>query len=536
MLFLIFFLLVYCIFGTFSSVLSEEELFCWDHNLAVVRRITRNKHLDNVKIEYPPAVWLWRWQRRRFTFVSVSGETAGRNVYGLSILIIICTIVLLSVCDSNIDLSSTPFIDLMLLRNRLDHNSIIELFVLIISGIIFYVTHSYNKEIGIASFEYYIIMLFSVCSFCFFLHATNLILLYVLIELQSISSYILTAMSKRNRYSVEAGLKYFILGSFTSILLAFGFSLLYGFSGMLHIDDISIFILYVQNEHVYIGFMFALFYISLLLILVGFLFKIYASPFHFWVADIYQGSPTSVTIFLSTIPVLSYVYVFIKLYVQILSNFFSYDLNILFWLSIFSILSGVAGGLAQKKIKKLIAYSSITTIGYILAALSCHSIILVQYSLFYLFIYVLNIIPVFILLVNYRINNVKTLDSMYCFTTLYHQNRWLFAIFFSFFFSLSGIPPFSGFFSKLYIFSAFGNGSYYVLLIISIFSALLSCYYYLRVIKMAYYDYLNSSFFVSTIKYGHAFICVLFFIFNIFFLCFSDIIEDVCLYITLCLV
>ena len=139
----------------------------------------------------------------------------------------------------------------------------------------------------------------------------------------------LTSIRKINRYAVEAGLKYFILGSFTSVILVFGFAILYGFSGLLHISELAIFVTYLHNEQVYVGFLHILFYISLLCILIGFLFKIYASPFHFWVADIYQGSATSVTIFLSTIPVVAYVYVFIKLYVQVLSSFFIPEFNVL---------------------------------------------------------------------------------------------------------------------------------------------------------------------------------------------------------------
>jgi len=202
-------------------------------------------------------------------------------MFGLTMLVILCTMVLLCVFESHTDLSNTPFSDIILLRTRLESDTIVEFLLLLISLIIFYVTYSYNRELGIASFEYYIIMLFSISSFCFFLHATNLILLYVLIELQSISSYVLTAMRKRNRYAVEAGLKYFILGSFTSVILVFGFAILYGFSGMLHIPELSIFVTYIQHEHVYVGFLNILFYISLLCILIGFLFKIYASPFHF---------------------------------------------------------------------------------------------------------------------------------------------------------------------------------------------------------------------------------------------------------------
>lgn len=201
-----------------------------------------------------------------------------------------------------------------------------------------------------------------------------------------------------------------------------------------------------------------------------------------------------------------------------------------------SLVSGILGALVQKKIKKLIAYSSITTIGYILASLSCHNALLVQYSFFYLFVYIFNIIPIFILLLNYRINNVRVLDSIYSMTTLFTQNKWLFFLFLSFFISLAGVPPFAGFFSKLYLFSALGNGAHYTLLSICICAALLSCYYYVKVIKMAYYDYKNASFFISYIKYSYAYICVLFCIINISFVFMSDAFDDVCLYITLCLV
>jgi NADH-quinone oxidoreductase subunit N len=533
MLFFIFVLLVFCIFCTFSNVLSEEQFLCKNTEQAIVRRIMKNRQLPKVLLDYPPAAWIYRWQRKRCEYVSISGETAGRNIYGLSVLIVLCTMLLVVIYEPHVDLSNTPFSDVVLLRNRLAHNSIVELLILGIAALIFYVTYYYNSCIGIASFEYYIIMLLCVCSFCFFLHATNIILLYVLIELQSISSYVLAAMNKRNRYSVEAGLKYFILGSFTSILLVFGFALLYGFSGMLHIEDLSLYIVYVEHTQLY---SFILLYVSLLLVLVGFLFKIYASPFHFWVADVYQGSPTSVTIFFATIPVLSYTYVFIKIYILVLSIFFIAHMNILFMLSILSLLSGVAGALIQKKVKKLIAYSSITTVGYILAALSCHNTLLVHYSLLYLFVYVFNIIPVFVLILNYRINNVATIDSVYSFTTLFSQNKWLFFLFFSFFFSLAGIPPFAGFFSKLYLFSALGNGAHYVLLSTSICATLLSCYYYLRVIKMAYYDYKDASFFVSSIKYSYVFICSIFGLFNILFFFVSDLFDDICLYITLCLI
>jgi len=182
-------------------------------------------------------------------FLRTSGENSGQHMNGLSIVVIFCTIILVLSDGGNV--SCTEFsisVAGSLESVRYLHNSIIELFILIVSICILHATYSYNKVIGILSVEYYIIFLLCVCSFCFFVHATNLIFMYVLVELQSISSYILTSFNKRNRYSVEAGLKYFILGSFTSILLVFGFSLLYGFSGVLTLSEISTYVVFVQGN------------------------------------------------------------------------------------------------------------------------------------------------------------------------------------------------------------------------------------------------------------------------------------------------
>lgn len=210
---------------------------------------------------------------------------------------------------------------------REDHNTLVELFLLFTSLIVIIYTHSYNKCIGILSFEYYTIMLFCICSFCFFIHCNNIVLLYVLIELQSMCCYILTGINRNNRFSLEAGLKYFIIGSFSSILILFGFSFVYGLSGLTTFDDLSLFLRYLYSftdDFSLHATLFAFIFFN-----IGFLFKIYASPFHFWVADIYQGSPTSVTMFLSTVPVICYIYVYIKLYICIFSDLFFFYNNIL---------------------------------------------------------------------------------------------------------------------------------------------------------------------------------------------------------------
>jgi NADH-quinone oxidoreductase subunit N len=162
---------------------------------------------------------------------------------------------------------------------RTDYNSIIELVILLISSIILFYTYNYNKCIGIYSLEYYIITLFCICSFCLFIHCNNIIFMYVLIELQSIGSYVLAAIYRNNRYSIEAGLKYFIIGSFSSIIILFGLSLIYGFSGLVLLDDISLYVRglsYSEDSFSYSSLLFALTFFN-----IGFLFKIYAAPFHF---------------------------------------------------------------------------------------------------------------------------------------------------------------------------------------------------------------------------------------------------------------
>ena len=447
-----------------------------------------------------------------------------------SILIILCSFLLVYFFSFNIFFFDSFFDSFYYIRN--DYNSIIELFILFISFFVFFFTFSYNKQIGIYSFEYYIIMLFCICSFCVFVHCNNLIFLYILIELQSIGSYILTSINRKNRYSIEAGLKYFVIGSFSSILILFGFSFLYGFSGLICFDDLSLYIRYIYS--VEDSFLFHSLLFSFIFFNVGFLFKIYAAPFHFWVSDIYQGSPTSVTMFLSTIPVVSYIYVFLKLYICLFSDFFFFYSYILYFFSISSMLFGVFGALIQRKIKKLIAYSSISTVGYILAGLSGDTLILVQYCLFYLFVYIFNIIPIFIFLLNYRINNKFCLDNVRSFSSLFHQNSFLFFFFISFFFSLAGIPPFSGFVSKFFLFSSFGYSSLYSLLLFSLITSIISCYYYLRIIKMIYYDK-NASFFYSKLTYSTCFVIIYFFFFNLFLLFFSSFFDDLCFYISLSL-
>jgi NADH-quinone oxidoreductase subunit N len=406
------------------------------------------------------------------------------------------------------------------------HDALVEIFILFASFVTLAMTYNYNKAIGIPSYEYYIVMLLSICSFRTFTKATNIISPYVLMELQSISSYVSTSIYKRNRYSIEAGPKYLIPGSFSSTILLFGFSILYGFTGLVHIADLSLHIKYMYAAED--DFTFITLLISSPFINVGPLSKIYASPSHPRIADIYQGSPTSVTMFISTVPVVSYAYLHIKLYISIFSDLSIFYDNMLYIVAISSMMAGASGAFIQKRIKKLIAYSSVSAIGYVLAGLSGDNIILVQQCLLYIPVYIMNISPIFVILVNYRVNNVTNIDSINSFASIYAQNRLLFLTMCSLSSSLAGVPPFAGFASKLFLSAAIGYESLFSLLFLRVVTAIFSCYYHIKVVKMVYYENAPSSFLHVDIAYVPVSVSVPFSSFNISFLSFSTVIEDIC--------
>jgi NADH-quinone oxidoreductase subunit N len=205
--------------------------------------------------------------------------------------------------------------------------------------------------------------------------------------------------------------------------------------------------------------------------------------------------------FIATIPVISYVYVFVKLYISVFSELSTFYTYMLYILAILSMSLGVFGALVQRRIKRLIAYSSISTIGYIIAGISGDSILLTQQSLLYLFIYIINIVPLFIIVLNYRINNVQCLDSIRQFSALYSQNSFFFSMMCLFLFSLAGVPPLAGFFGKLLLFTAFGSEAMFMMLFISISFTLIGCYYYIRIIKMVLYDKNQTNYFFATTSY-----------------------------------
>lgn len=321
----------------------------------------------------------------------------------------------------------------------------------------------------------------------------ELSLLFFLLEVYSLSAYVLVAQrGKTSIFSSEAGIKYFIIGTVFSLFMIYAISIIYSIFGTTKIFDLYLLVTYNK------GFLKILFetdwaiqiLIAFVLLLIGIFFKIASAPFHFWSPDVYEASPTTTMMFLSILPKVSLFLVLIKFYpIYILLN-----LDILFYLSaVCSILVGSLLGLYQKRIKRLLAYSSIANTGFIILGFVGFSVNSLSFATFYLLVYLLTNIAFFSLILSTRIQPTQvTVKNLYNLANLFFIHKSRFAVFAFLLFSSAGLPPFIGFLNKfLVLFSAAGYFFNFILFL-ALISAPLSVFYYIRILKLMSfnkYDY-----------------------------------------------
>ena len=341
----------------------------------------------------------------------------------------------------------------------------------------------YLKINKIDKIEYPILILASVLGMILMISSYDLIVFYLGLELQSLCLYILASFKRDDERSSEAGLKYFVLSALATGLLLYGCSLIYGFTGSTNFEDISL-NLNKKNTGAVFGIVF---------IIVGLAFKVSAVPFHMWTPDVYEGSPTSVTTFFALIPKIAAISVFIRfMYVPFINLIEQWQLIIVF-LSIASMILGSVAAIGQSNIKRLMAYSSIGHMGYALAGLSTGTNAGVQSTIIYLVIYLFMNLAAFgcIFMMkreNTFLENISDLSGL-------SKNHPLLALSFLItLFSLAGIPPLAGFFAKFYIFMAVIESKMYALAIIGLLTTVVSAFYYLRIIKIIYFDKPKKSF------------------------------------------
>ena len=356
-------------------------------------------------------------------------------------------------------------------------SSLMKIVTLLSAFLVLVISSNYLRSLKIFKIEYSILILSSVLGMMIMISSNDLIVFYMGLELQSLALYVLATFNRDEIKSSEAGLKYFVLSALSSGLLLYGCSLIYGFTGSTNFNVIAS----QLNSNEY-----ALTF-GIVFILVGLAFKISAVPFHMWAPDVYEGSPTSVTLFFTMVPKIAALTVFIRfLYVPFLNLIDQWQM-ILIFLSIASMVFGAVAAIGQTNLKRLVAYSSISHVGYALAGLATGSNEGIQSSVIYITIYVIMNLGLFSCLLMMKRNNVyfEQIDDL---SGLSKNHPLLSLSLLIILFSLAGIPPLAGFFAKFYIFKSVLEQSMFFLAIVGLLSTVVAAFYYLRLIKIMYFD------------------------------------------------
>jgi len=349
--------------------------------------------------------------------------------------------------------------------------------VLLFSFFVLLSSKNYITNSSLDKFEYPIIILASVLGMLIMVSAYDLIVFYLGLELQSLSLYILASFNKEDEKSTEAGLKYFILSALASGILLYGCSIIYGFTGSTNFETISE---NLSENNVGSAF-------GIVFIIVGLAFKVSAVPFHMWTPDVYEGAPTSVTSFFALIPKIAAISVFIRfMYIPFINLIDQWQI-ILIFLSVASMILGAVAAIGQNNIKRLMAYSSIGHMGYALAGLATGINEGIQSTIIYLTIYLIMNLGVFGCIFMMKRENIFY-ENINDLSGLSKNHPILAFSFLILFFSLAGIPPLAGFFAKFYIFMAVIKVEMYALAIIGLITTVISAFYYLRIIKIIYFD------------------------------------------------
>jgi NADH-quinone oxidoreductase subunit N len=451
------------------------------------------------------------------------------NVYGLMLQKAICECIFLILAMTcylilNDDLITLSFISF--------HNSIIndylssisKFLICFFSSIYFLFISNSLKEQKLTAFEYLLVILFAILGLMLMCSSNDLLTAYLSIELSSLALYILASFQKTSSYSIESGLKYFVIGAISSAFFLLGSSLIYVFSGSIYFTDFMI--LYGSDRFLYPGELNPLFWdptdvlchmikvypeiflhpnsrffnpfdysiieTGLALILFSLCIKLACAPFHLWSLDVYEGSPTSSSFFFAAISKLSIVVLLLRLSYINFHCVYEFWQFYFFWVGVFSVFVGAFGGLKQRRIKTLLAYSSITNMGYALLALGTGINIGVEMLFFHLVIYMLSGLCTWSILLLLRLKTKKFTDKynkeLSDLSLLKKSNPALAFAFSLTMFSIAGIPPMIGFLAKMGIFLSVIQLNFYLFVIASAVFSVVATFYYIRIIKVLYFE------------------------------------------------
>ena len=344
-------------------------------------------------------------------------------------------------------------------------------------------TRHYLKVHDLLRNEYFILALMSILGMLIMVSGHSLLTLYLGLEIMSLSLYALIATARDRTAAIEAALKYFVLGAIASGLLLYGMSMIYGISGSLNIAQISNFASAAtlgSQQTLILNF-------GLVFLVIGVAFKLGAVPFHMWVPDVYQGSPTSVTMFLSSVPKIAAVAILIRLLIDGLGSLQHYWSDLFMILAILSIAIGSLVALNQTNIKRMLAYSTISHIGFVLLGFVTGVVDGYGAAVFYVLTYILMSLAAFGVIIALNKNGFEA-DQIADFQGLSKSSPWLALIMLVVMLSMAGVPPFIGFYSKLFILQQVVAEGYVLLAVLAVIFAVISAYYYLQIIKTMYFS------------------------------------------------
>ncbi len=364
--------------------------------------------------------------------------------------------------------------------------AMMKILVLMGSALSIIIAMRFNEHEKIARPEYPVLVLLATTGMMMMISANDLIALYVGFELQSLALYVVAAFQRDSARSTEAGLKYFVLGALASGMLLYGASMVYGFAGTTNFDTLAK--SFADGGPVSIGLV-----IGIVLIAVGLAFKVSAVPFHMWTPDVYEGAPTPVTAFFSIAPKIAAMALFVRVMIGPFGGLIEEWRQVIWFISVASMLLGSFAAINQRNIKRLMAYSSIGHVGYALIGLAAGSTIGVRGIIVYLGIYLFMNVGTFAVILCMR-REGKAVEAISDLAGLSRTQPGLALALGIFMFSMAGIPPLAGFFAKIYVFLAAIDAGLYGLAVIGVLTSVVGAFYYLRVVKVMYFDEPSAAF------------------------------------------
>jgi NADH-quinone oxidoreductase subunit N len=359
-------------------------------------------------------------------------------------------------------------------------SDVLKLMIYLGTSLIFVYTRQYLQLRDMFRGEFYALVLFSVVGMMIMVSGQNMLTLYVGLELLSLSLYALVALDRDNARATEAAMKYFVLGALASGMLLYGMSMIYGMTGSLNIADINHVLMNSEKTH-------SVLILGLVFIVAGLAFKLGAVPFQMWVPDVYEGSPTAITMLISSVPKLAAFAFVIRMLAQGLQTMAVDWQQMLLVMAVLSIIIGNVTAIAQTNLKRMLAYSTISHIGFVLFGLMSASINGFASAMFYIVSYVLMTLAGFgiILLLSRKGFEADKLEDL---KGLNQRSPWIAFLMLIVMFSMAGVPPTLGFYAKFTVLQAALQAGFLWLVVFAVLMAVIGAFYYLRVIKLMYFD------------------------------------------------